>query len=167
MDLVRDAHHAGARLEKACEAVGLSLRALQRWKNDGGGEDRRRGPRTAPANKLEDHEIDEILRVINLPEYRDLPPSQIVPRLADLGRYLASEATIYRILRSVGQLAHRSRSKPATVHRPGEHVATGPNQVFSWDITYLKAAARGTFYYLYLVQDVFSRKIVGWAVHDR
>jgi len=93
--------------------------------------------------------------------------SQIVPRLADLGRYLASEATIYRILRSVGQLAHRSRSRPATVHRPGEHVATGPNQVFSWDITYLRAAVRGTFYYLYLVQDVFSRKIVGWAVHDR
>ena len=84
-------------------------------------------------------------------------------------RYLQGEvqATINRILRREGQLAHRSRSRPACVHRPDEPVATGPNQVFSWDITYLKAAARGAFYYLYLVQDVWSRKIVGFAIHER
>lgn len=108
-----------------------------------------------------------MLRTVNRPENRDLPPKQIVPKLADQGIYLASESTIYRILREEQQLHHRERSRPATGGRPKEHVATGPNQVYSWDITYLLSPVRGRFYYLYLVEDVWSRKIVGVAVHDR
>ncbi len=67
--------------------------------------------------------------------YRDLSPQQIVPRLADeQGTYLGSESTLYRLLREEEQLAHRERSRPATSSRPSEQVATGPNQVWSWDI---------------------------------
>lgn len=75
-------------------------------------------------------------------EYRDLPPTQIVPQLADEGTYLASESTFYRLLRAAKQMAHRLRAKPATSKKPREQMATGPNQVWSWDITYLPGPGR-------------------------
>ena len=103
----------------------------------------------------------------NSAEFGHLPPSQIVPRLADQGRYLASESTFYRVLRAEGQLAHRRSERPAqTRNKPKAICATAPNQVYSWDITYLPAAIRGQFFYLYLFLDIFSRKIVGWQVYD-
>jgi transposase InsO family protein len=151
LSLLEEATGAGARLSKACEVLGLSLRAVQRWRQKGCGEDERRGPKTAPGNKLSDAERDEVLRVVSLPEYRNLPPGQIVPRQAGAEQ----------------QLAHRDRSRPRSHRRPKEHIATGPNQVFPWDITYLRTPVRGMFFYLYLVEDVWSRKIVGNAVHDR
>ena len=89
-----------------------------------------------------------------------------MPILADAGVYIASESTFYRILREEQLLVHRGKAKAARHHRPTEYVATGPNQVWSWDITYLRSPVRGWFYYLYLVVDIFSRKIVGWAVHE-
>lgn len=98
--------------------------------------------------------------------FRDLSPKQIVPLLADDGTYLASESTFYRILHTEGRLAHRGRAKPPTHRRPDELVATGPNQVWCWDITYLPSAVRGKFFYCYTIIDLFSRKIVGRAVHD-
>jgi putative transposase len=103
---------------------------------------------------------------MNSAAFRDLPPKQIVPQLADCGRYLASESTMYRLLRAEGQLVHRGRAKPPTRREVKEHAATAPNQVWSWDITYLKSALRGSFHYLYMVEDVWSRKIVGWAIHE-
>jgi transposase InsO family protein len=108
-----------------------------------------------------------VVAVANSPRYRDLPPSQIVPHLADAGVYVASESSFYRILREEKMLAHRGRSRAAVHSRPREQWAEGPNQVWSWDITYLRSPVRGQFYYLYLVMDVWSRKIVGWAVHER
>jgi len=100
------------------------------------------------------------------PEFRDLSPNQIVPILADRGTYIASESTMYRALRQAGLATHRSASRPPR-KRPEELVATRPNQIWSWDITYLKSPIRGCFYYLYMAVDVFSRKIVGASVHDR
>ena len=88
-----------------------------------------------------------------------------MPQWADRGVYLASESTIYRLLRENGQMTHRQASRPPTSRRPRQHVATAPCQVWSWDITYLKGPVRGSFYYLYMIEDVWSRKIVGWAVH--
>lgn len=163
LDLVLEAVGAGARLERACEVVGVAARTLQRWARPGAGEDAREGPRRAPGNKLGEAERRKIVATANAPEHKDLSPKQIVPRLADQGVYLASESTFYRVLRAEGLLAHRERSRPPSP-RPKEHVATGPNEVWSWDITWLPAALRGTFFYLYLVEDVWSRKIVGWAV---
>lgn len=165
--LVQEATDAGARLEKACELIGIQARTLQRWRSQNVGEDRRNGPHSSPGNKLGPEEREDVLRTVNRPENRDLSPKQIVPKLADQGIYIASESTIYRILREERQLTHRERSRPATGGRPREHVATGPNQVYSWDITYLLSPVRGRFYYLYLIEDVWSRRIVGFAVHDR
>lgn len=99
-------------------------------------------------------------------EFRDLPPAQVVAQLADQGKYLVSEATMYRLLRAEELAKPRGNSRPPR-KRPREHRATGPNQVWSWDITYLSAPIDGKFYYLYLVMDVWSRKIVGWSVEER
>ncbi len=97
-----------------------------------------------------------------------LPPSQIVPRLADQRRYLASESSFYRILRAADQQHRRGRSQPPRhVPVPTSHTATGPNQVWSWDITYLPSLVRGQYYYLYLIEDIYSRKGVSWEVHEQ
>ena len=158
---------AGARQEAAAGILGLKARTLQRWRRQGveGGEDMRRGPLTVPANKLTVVEQEVVLEMANSPEYRDLSPAQIVPRLADQGLYVGSESTVYRLLRAAKQLAHRLRSKPATFKKPKEQVATGPNEVWCWDITYLPGPVRGTFCFLYLILDVWSRKIVGARVY--
>ena len=137
---------------------------MQRWRAQQGGDDRRHGPRTSPANKLSDEERARVLEVANSPEFRDTSPKQIVPILADRGEYVASESTFYRVLRAEGLQKHRETSRQP-IARPHAQTATGPGQVWSWDITYLRASVRGTFYYLYLFVDVWSRKIVGWEVH--
>lgn len=118
-----------------------------------------------PANKLSEAERETILKTANEAKFANLAPSQIVPKLADEERYLASESTFYRILRAEKQLAHRGRAKAASKKRPEPVVATAPNQLWSWDITYLGTTVKGLFFYLYLIMDVFSRKIVGWEVY--
>jgi len=167
LGLIDDAVRAGARQEKACEILGLSVRAVQRWRRQGGGEDRRRGPHSTPPNALSAEERQGVLEILDHPEHQDRSPKQIVPSLADQGTYVASESTMYRILREEDQLAHREPSRPAVHRRPDEHVADGPCQVWTWDITYLVSPVRGRFYYLYMILDVWSRRIVGAAVHDR
>ena len=162
---VDEAIRAGARLRPACAEAGLSERTMQRWrKND---EDRRGRVTRSPSNRLSEEEVTKVLAVVNSPEFRDSSPKQIVPTLADRGEYLASESTIYRVLRARGLMAHRGASRPGQARPTRQHVAHGPNQVWSWDITYLRSPIRGAFYYLYLVEDVWSRRIVGWAVHER
>lgn len=170
--LLEEAVRAGARRSRCSELVGVSRRTLERWRR-GAGEDARVAPRETPGppppNKLTGEERAAVLKTVNAAPFRDLSPHQIVPRLADAGRYLASESTIYRILREEEQLAHRGRAKPPV--RSGgaasrAHRATGPCQVWSWDITYVPTPVRGLFYYLYLIMDVWSRKIVGAEVYD-
>lgn len=124
--------------------------------------------RPAPGNQLTLEERQDVLTVCNRPEFASLPPSQIVPKLADEGTYLASESSIYRILKAEGQLNTRGRArKRRNVGGPRTHLAHGPNQVWSWDITFLPSTVRGQFYYLYLVEDIYSRYGVAWEVHDR
>lgn len=162
-ELVEEAVAAGARRWRACEVLGLTARTLERWGDVE--EDGRHGPNTVPANKLSDHERKKLVAIATSPEFRDHSPSQIVPRLADRGEYVASESTFYRVLRDQSMQHHRGRSRPP-VSRPHEHVADRAWQVGSWDITYLRSHVRGQFFYLYLVEDVWSRKILGWEVHD-
>ena len=164
IDLIDEAVKNGARREKAVALLGLSARGVARWHAEDVGEDRRRGPAATPAHALTDAERKLVLDTANCPEFRNLSPRQIVPLLADRGEYIASESTFYRVLREAGQLAHRQHTRPARRHRPKEHVARGPNEVWSWDITYLRSPVRGVFFYLYVAVDVWSRKIVGWSL---
>lgn len=163
--LIAEAVASGARRHRACALVGLSARTLERW-NAGPADDARQGPREAPPNKLTSAERRAVLHTVNTAEFRDLSPNQIVPRLADAGRYLASESTIYRILRSEEQLEHRGRAKAPVRRPPRAHVATGPDQVWSWDITYLQTPVRGVCLYLYLIMDIWSRRVMGAVVHE-
>lgn len=159
---------AGSRLERASEMVGISGRTAQRWQKQGeGGQDGRMGPRRVPGNKLSEREQQEVLKIANSTEYKELSPKQIVPRLADQGQYVASESSFYRILRKQGQMTHREPSRPASQNRPEAFVATGANQVYTWDITYLRSSLKGVFFYLYMIVDIWSRKIVGWEVHEQ
>jgi putative transposase len=162
--LVDEAIDSGARQRLASAEVGLSVRTLQRWR--AGVQDRRSEALRSPANQLSEAEVSHILTVVNSAEFRDLSPKQIVPTLADRHEYLASESTIYRLLRARGLLAHRSATRRPQNRATRQHVALGPNQVWSWDITYLRAPVGGTYYYLYLVVDIWSRKAVGWSVHE-
>ena len=164
--LVKEAVESGARKKKACELLGISLRTLERWELEPGKGDGRCGPNTPPANKLTVEERNLVIELVTHRWFRDLSPAQIVPILADAGTYIASESTIYRILREEKMLAHRSASRPARHLKPDECIAIRPNQVWSWDITYMKSSVRGQFFYLYLVMDVFSRKIVAWDIHE-
>lgn len=162
--LIEEATHSGARLEAAVGAVGLSIRTLQRWNLQDDGADRRRGPDSDPSNKLAPAERQNIIEIANSPAFRDISPKQIVPQLADQGIYVASESSFYRVLKDDGLITHREPSRPATNRKPKEHVATGPCQVWSWDITYLKSPILGQFFYLYMIMDVWSRKIVASTV---
>lgn len=165
--LLNESITAGARQTQACEVLGLSERTLQRWQTGGTVLCDQRPLRDyQPPHRLTEIERAKVLAVANSDEFGHLPPSQIVPRLADQGRYLASESTFYRILQAENQLAHRRSERPAQSRaKPRAFCATAPNQIYSWDITYLPSAIRGQFFYLYLFMDIFSRKIVGWQVY--
>lgn len=161
--LVDEAVAAGARRAEACKTLGLPARTLQRWAH--ASEDMRNGPKHVPANKLSTAERNKVLEIATSAEFRDQSPKQIVPKLADRGSYLASESTFYRVLHEAGLQRRRGRARPP-VPRPLGPSANGPWQLAAWDITYLRSHIRGQFFYLYLVEDVWSRKIVGWDVHE-
>lgn len=167
---VEEARAAGARLKPACGIVGIDARTLQRWKADEGlqtGDRRPTAVRPVQAHALSAQERERVLAVANEPRFADLPPARIVPALADEGTYIASESTFSRLLRAQGQNAHRGRSKaPRDSRPPSTHIATAPRQVWCWDMTYLPARIAGMWFYLYLILDLYSRKIIAWEVHD-
>jgi transposase InsO family protein len=103
----------------------------------------------------------------NEPRFADMPPARIVPALADEGVYVASESGFHRVLRDHGQTRRRGRTRPPRAPRPpSTHVATAPKQVWCWDVTFLPAQVQGRWFYLCLILDLFSRKIVGFEVHE-
>jgi putative transposase len=164
---IDEACAVGARVTEACRVVAISPRTLQRWREAGevkADGRQQAGQLRVPANKLTEDERRQILAIANEAEFAHMPPSQIVPILADRGRYLASESSFYRVLREANQLAHRGKAKAPRHHRPTPLQASAANQLWSWDITYLATTVKGWFFYLYLIMDVYSRKIVGWEV---
>lgn len=167
--MINEAVISGARKEKACTEIGLSIRTLQRWIENGNidADKRLTASRPEPKNKLTAEELQVILDTCNQEEYASLAPSQIVPMLADKGQYLASESSFYRVLQANNQLTYRGRAKPkGSKKKPKGYTATAPNQVWCWDISYCPSTVIGRFFYLYMIEDIFSRKIVGWEVHE-
>jgi transposase InsO family protein len=167
MALLAEAIDKGARQDRACAVICLSERTLQRLQCDQSRGDQRPMRVQAPKNGLSMLERQRLLAVANSDEFGHLPPSQIVPRLVDRGQYIASESTFYCVLRAENQLRHRSAERPAQQRsKPRALSATAPDQLFSWDITYLPTQVKGIYFYLYLFMDIFSRKIVGWQIYD-
>lgn len=165
--LIHEACDAGARKVKACNLLNISIRTLSRWEKEGGLDDKRKtANRTSPANKLTEDERQMVLSIANSGKFCDLSPKKIIPLLADEGAYIASESSFYRILREEKQLMHRQLTKPVKHKKPLECVAYHANQVWSWDISYLPSPVKGLYFYLYLIMDIYSRKIVGWSIHE-
>jgi len=167
---IHAAHADGARLRLACEIAGIELRTLQRWKAHKGlckGDGRPQAARPLPSHALSPTERAQLLAVANAPRFASVPPARIVPMLADDGVYLGSESSMARVLREHGQNARRGRAKaPKTSRPPTTHIATAPGQVWCWDMSYLPANVLGRWFHLYLILDLYSRKIVGAEVHD-
>jgi putative transposase len=164
--LIREAVESGARKWKACEVLEISVSTCCRWEHDGI-VDRRKGSVKTVVRKLTLEERREILEVSCAKRFRDLSPHHIVPILAEEGRYIASESTFYRVLRSEAMVNHREDSKRrSSAGQPSELVATGPNQVWSWDITWLRSEIRGLYYYCYMIKDIWKKDIVAWEIHE-
>jgi putative transposase len=166
IEMVEQAKASGARRRASCEVLEVSLRTVERWEKEPQQGDQRRGPVGGCAHAFSEEEKQAIVKVSSGAEYRDLSPWQIVARLADTGKYLGSESSFYRVLKQNDLLSHRDNSKPRVHRRPKDLTARNPNQVWSWDITYLNSPIRGAYYYLYLVEDIFSRMIVGWTIEE-
>lgn len=166
MELVQEAVNAGASRAASCEILELSVRTLERWRVNPDAPDGRAGPLTPALHILTIEEKKIMIEVSNSVFYRDLSPWKIVAKLADSGRYIASESSFYRVLKAADLLKHRSKDRPRERKRPKDLIARQPNCVWSWDITYMKSPVKGLYYYLYLMLDVFSRYIVGWCVEE-
>jgi len=166
--LIDEARQAGARLKPACQVINISTRTYERWVKEGSDTRDKRSyvKRKPPVNKLTQEEREKIIKVCNQPDFADLTPAQIVPKLADKGEYIASESSFYRVLKEAKQ-----NTKRVAVSKPDKktittHIATAPNQVWSWDITWLPASIKGHYYKLYLIVDIFSRLIINWEIHE-
>jgi putative transposase len=147
--------------------LGISSRTYQRWTKDGKIKEDQRAhvKRKPPKNKLTDKEKQRILAVCNSKEYAGDTPHTIVPKLMDdKGIYVASESSFYRVLREYKQLTHRRISKAPEKRPITTHIAINPNEVWSWDITWLNTTVKGRYFKLYMILDIFSRKIVGFEV---
>ena len=171
--LVRDIEQAcadGSRLAAACALAGIDARTLRRWQSGDGlrqGDRRPDTDRPMPSHALSEAERARIIAVANEPRFAATPPARIVPALADEGVYLASESSFHRVLRAHGQMNRRGRARPPRVSGPPHtHIASRPGDVWCWDVTFLPASMQGRWFYLYLILDLYSRKIVGFEVHD-
>jgi transposase InsO family protein len=154
------------RLSVFSQHIGISGRTIQRW-NKFGIDDKRKGAKKAIARKLSEQERDKLYCVACSEEFKDMNPHEIYNSLLDKGIYIASESTFYRVLRERKALAHRQETKEGSSRKkPDELRATEKNQVWMWDITWLKTSVKGVYYYAYVIEDLFDRSIVGWAIYE-
>lgn len=131
-------------------------------------QDQRKGSKRVVTHRLTEAEEEKVTATLNSSRFCDMTPAMIVAILAQEGTYIASESTMYRIMRKKNLLAHRQKSKsPRTSKQPERIDVTGPNQVWSWDITWLKTAVKGQFYFAYTIIDIYDRSIVGWSIETQ
>ncbi len=153
-------NHVGVRT--ACSALALPRGTFYRWKNP-----KEKVPRPRPPLGLSAKERSGVLAVLHEERFVDRAPREIYAALLDEERYLCSIRTMYRILAQEGELKERRKQVSRPPYAKPELLATGPNQVWSWDITKLKGPMKWTYYYLYVIMDIFSRYVVGWMVAQR
>ena len=167
VELIKEAQNNGARQWKACEVLEISVSTFQRWRA-GNLKDLRKNALKQVPRKLTNEEEQSIIDICCSKEYKDDNPYKIHASLLDEKRYIASISTFYRVLKKKSLLSHRGNTRPAQSRsKPPEKIATGPNQVWCWDITWLKSDVRGLYYYAYTIIDIWDRSIVKWAIHDR
>jgi putative transposase len=165
MDTIAE-HGPGLGVAPLCRALDVPRATLYRVRHREQNPTPSR-PRPKPARALSDDERQEVLDVLHEPRFVDRPPAQVYAALLDEERYLCSERTMYRILDAEGEVRERRNQLEHPPYAKPELLATGPNEVWSWDITKLKGPAKWTYFYLYVILDIFSRYPVGWMVAAR
>lgn len=148
----------------ACQALGVSRATFYRRQRSAPGHQQ---PRSTPARALCESERAHVLDVLASPRFVDRSPGEVVATLLDEGTYLCSERTMYRVLAASQAVRERRNQLEHPRYTKPELVATGPNQTWSWDITKLLGPKKWTYFYLYVMLDIFSRYVVGWMVADR
>lgn len=165
--IINEAIENGAGKGKACSVLDISLRTFQRWEKNCSADNRKGAVKNIP-RKLSAIEEQRVIDTACEKQFKDLTPYEIVAILAEQGQYIASERTFYRILNRANMLHHRGNSKPCSkTGKPAELKATGPDQVWCWDITFLRTSVHGLYYYCYMIKDIWSKEIVGWEIHDK
>ena len=165
MEAVRE-HAPVLGVAPLCGALGLARATLYRmWRRERIGAEPK--PRPKPARALSEDERQAVLDVLHEERFADQPPAQVYAALLDEEHYLCSERTMYRILESEGEVKERRNQCAHPSYAKPELLATGPNEVWSWDITKLKGPAKWTYFYLYVILDIFSRYTGGWMVAAR
>lgn len=149
------------KVAELCRLLGISRSTWYRRQKPKNTPDQRTSPR-----KLTDQQVRETLRLLNSERFRDEAPPTVYAQLLDEGRYLCSERTMYRILKAQKQVRQRRHDREHPTYKKPELLATGPNQVWSWDITKIKGPKSWIFYDLYVVIDIFSRCIVAWCITE-
>jgi transposase InsO family protein len=168
LNAIEEAQENGASLMAICRFLGISKRTIQRWKkNQGNLQDKRKGSSRSVLHKLTLEEYQQVIRICSSKKYVNMYPHEIVADMATNGEYIASESTFYRILKTESMLSHRRNSKPPKERPKPVLVANGPDEVYSWDITWLKTDVAGIYYYLYMVIDIWSRMIIHWEVNAK
>ena len=153
---------------RACRAVGQPRASWYRRHRQSPPPPR--PPRPVPASQpraLHARERHQVLEVLHAERFWDQAPASVYATLLDEGVYLASVSTMYRLLRARGETGDRRRHATHPARVKPELLATGPNQCWSWDITKLAGPAKWTWFYLYVILDIYSRYVVGWMVAAR
>ena len=148
----------------ACRALGVARATFYRRRKPATG---RQQPNKPPARALSAAEREQVRETLASPRFVDRAPAEVVATLLDENQYLCSERTMYRILAQDQPVRERRNQLTHPRYAKPELVATAPNQTWSWDITRLLGPATWTYFYLYVLLDIFSRYVVGWMVADR
>ena len=148
----------------ACDALGIPRASFYRWQKPSPEEPK---DHPAPPRSLSPEERQEVRELLNSEEYADQAPAQVYASLLDQGTYHCSVRTMYRLLDEHGEVKERRDQLRHPAYKKPELLATGPNQVWSWDITKLLGPAKWTYFYLYVILDIFSRYVVGWLLAGR
>jgi len=154
----------GVGVKPSCVALGVSRATLYRRRKPFIGP---RQPRRSPARSLSHQERRAALETLDAERFVDRAPAEVVATLLDEGSYLCSERTLYRLLASRAPVRERRNQLRHPQYQKPELVATAPNQVWSWDISKLLGPQKWTYYYLYVLLDIFSRYVVGWMLAGR
>ena len=156
------AKHVG--VKPACAALEVSRSTLYRRRGPSTGQQQ---PRPTPARALSETERGEVFDTLCSERFVDRSPAEVVATLLDEEVYLCSERTMYRVLASEVPVQERRAQRTHPEYKKPELMATAPNQVWSWDITRLLGPKKWSYYYLYVIMDIYSRYVVGWMVADR
>ena len=151
-------------VEPACRALSVSRATFYRRKRPTPGHQQ---PRSTPARALNHEERERVVEVLSSERFVDRSPAEVFATLLDEEKYLCSERTMYRVLAASQPVRERRNQLQHPQYAKPELMATAPNQVWSWDITKLLGPQKWTYYYLYVLLDIFSRYVVGWMVADR